>query len=856
MELKAFKGMPHEFGGIDYTEGSEVEGGEFAVQIGKSGNEYIFDKNSSEGERLSKEYKRLDKNGRLTEDDPLALEAFDQLAREEALKHAQRSVNEKGIDPFRNMYEQAGQAANGGVKYATGGPMMNPAEVPNVNPGAQYNTSMSYAPKTAEEYYRQTQGESRMRDSFGTQAMREAPTSFGIKEATPAVEMAAQALDVMFGQVVTSFGGESPGAMLMADMGYSSTDATKRAVGDDTMTGTAYGYGQAQSKDVITGMGDSFFGKEGGAMPKDKYSGGGATGADAASGAAAGGGGVPWMQMVKAIKAVKGSTRGLGKTAFDQSVSSRFGEEYVRQPLSMPQGGNAGGFAIPQKNKEQVEQEEVAFTGSGLDQQWMMDPNQTYAMPPASDTTSMVGTDVPVDLGVGTTGFDSFGGFKSGGAKPIYGYYQNGGGKGYTDKIKYAERDFNKSLGYPMDKAKRAYFDELYDNPRLAGDDMYLDPYRHGMAGYYTADAMKKKMPDWMPESVANKLAIAGSTIAGIGHEFAAPSTERMGLVDALTEAGQDAYNNYVGASMIEDVLFDREAKQLMLDKIKREETYPGVVVSDTDPYSLPKDVNDAVNNGLTFDQIMELEKKGLIDLTDLKKFQNGGGKKKENEDSFTDKLKGYAKDFAEPYVEFSERNRGVADALFSPHVAQYLYTMFGGTEPFTEKQLSDEEISAFQDILENRTVKDKWKDFVTKDSEGVAYDDEKWLGYDDYNRFDAASVYKIFNDPEHFIKAFTHDPSILKFLAGKASVQELGDAYQIRSDYDFAKEKDWKDLEGGGDYLAYLWNMSPFADTEAMSVQKGSKAPINITIPKRKMEAKKVNPYYNKTSSYPSSTL
>ena len=121
MELKAFKGMPHEFGGIDYTEGSEVEGGEFAVQIGKSGNEYIFDKNSSEGERLSKEYKRLDKNGRLTEDDPLALEAFDQMAREEALKHAQRSVNEKGIDPFRNMYDQEGQAANGGVKYAAGG---------------------------------------------------------------------------------------------------------------------------------------------------------------------------------------------------------------------------------------------------------------------------------------------------------------------------------------------------------------------------------------------------------------------------------------------------------------------------------------------------------------------------------------------------------------------------------------------------------------------------------------------------------------------------------------------------------------------------------------------------------------
>jgi len=121
MDLKAFKGMPHEFGGIDYTDGSEVEGGEFAVNIGKSGNEYIFDKDSSEGAKLSKEYKRLDTNGRLGEDDPIALETFNQIAKEEALKHAQRSVNEKGVDPFRNMYDEGGKAANGGVKYANGG---------------------------------------------------------------------------------------------------------------------------------------------------------------------------------------------------------------------------------------------------------------------------------------------------------------------------------------------------------------------------------------------------------------------------------------------------------------------------------------------------------------------------------------------------------------------------------------------------------------------------------------------------------------------------------------------------------------------------------------------------------------
>lgn len=854
MELKAFKGMPHEFGGIDYTEGSEVEGGEFAVQIGKSGNEYIFDKNSSEGERLSKEYKKLDKNGRLTEDDPLALETFDQLAREEALKHAQRSVNEKGIDPFRNMYDQGGQAANGGVKYATGGPMMNPAEVPNVNPGAQYNTSMSYAPMTMEEHQRQTLGESRMRDSFGTQAMREEPTQKAFKEVGAAKEAGLLIGDIFFGYPMASFTGKSFSETVMADQGYSSSDLTKRMVGDDTMTGTAFGYGQMQSQNVISNMGGQVLGgmADGGAMPKNKYAQGGAKDIYQM------GGGMPWMQIVKAVKGVKDSSAQLAGSAMDQTIASKMGEEYITDRIGGPRQTMGGGsMAIPLKNKEQVEQE-ATFTGSGLDQEWMMDPNQTYAMPPASDTTSMVGTDVPIDLGIGNTGgsFGSFGGFKNGGAKPIYGYYANGGGKSYTDKIKDAERDFNKSLGRPMDKAFDAYSDELNNNPRLAGDDMYLDPYRHGMAGYYTADAMKKKMPSWMPESVANKLAIAGSTIAGIGHEFASPSTERMGLVDALTEAGQDAYNNYVGAKMIEDVLFDREAKQLMLDKIKREETYPGVVVSDTDPYNLPKNTKEALDRGFTFDQMMDLERRGLIDLNDgTLKFQNGGGKKKDEEDSFTDKLKGYVKDFADPYVKFGERNRGVADALLPPHAAQYLYTMSGGTEPFTEKQLSDNMINTYQNVLENREVKDKYKDIETKSNKGVVYDDKTNLGYDDFNRFNASYTENVFNNAADFIKAFTHDPTIAKFLTGKASVRETDDAYIIQSDYDFAKEKDLKDLKGL-DYLAYFWNMSPFADAQAMSVKKGPNAPINITIPKRKMEAKKVNPYYNKTSSYPSSTL
>lgn len=784
MELKAFKGMPHEFGGIDYTEGSEVEGGEFAVQIGKSGNEYIFDKNSSEGERLSKEYKKLDKNGRLTEDDPLALEAFDQIAREEALKHAQRSVNEKGIDPFRNMYEQAGQAANGGVKYATGGPMMNPAEVPNVNPGAQYNTSMSYAPKTAEEYYRQTQGESRMRDSFGTQAMREEPTQKAFKEIGAGKEFGMLMGDIFFTPVTSAFTGKSFSEMVMEDQGYSSSDATKRAVGDDTMTGTAFGYGFAESEGVISNLGSSAFASmgDGGALkPKKKYSGGGASG---------------WLALFEGIHNIRQTSKQIAGPAIDAETADKMGDEYVRNPIAgAPTTSGNPNINFNAFKKEGFDPEtEVAFTGSGLDQEWMMDPNQTYAMPPASDTTSMVGTDVPIDLGTGSSAFGGdfggFGGFKSGGAKPVYGYYANGGGKSYTDKIKDAERDFNESLDYPMDRAKRAYFDELYDNPRLAGDDMYLDPYRHGMAGYYTADAMKKKMPDWMPESVANKLAIAGSTIAGVGHEFASPSTERMGLVDALTEAGQDAYNNYVGAKMIEDVLFDREAKQLMLDKIKREETYPGVVVSDTEPYAKRDNALQPVP----------------FNTANLKtvKFQNGGGKKKDEDKgevgiAVTPTGAAYSSD------QISLDNRGVGSSdygIIPANLEQYFYTLLGGNKQFTEKDMTPEEYETLVKLYNLR-----------KDSNTIGYGDHDSVGSTDIAK--AGILTKLKNEPD-----------IIRNLIGKAAVK---DGY-ITSDYNFGNKPLLEILKDPSveDLLAWAHNNSPFVDSEAMA----KKDAIKIKMP------------------------
>ena len=830
MELKAFKGMPHEFGGIDYTEGSEVEGGEFAVQIGKNGNEYIFDKNSSEGERLSKEYKRLDKNGRLTEDDPLALETFDQIAREEALRHAQRSVNEKGIDPFRNMYEQGGQAANGGVKYATGGPMMNPAEVPNVNPGAQYNTSMSYAPKTAEEYYRQTQGESRMRDSFGTQTMRERETDKAFKEIGKAEEFGMLVGDMFLTPITSAVTGKSFSEMTMESQNYTSSDATKRAVGDDTMTGTAFGYGFAESEGVISNLGSSFFGKEGGAMPKDKYAQGGASGQKDMY---MGGGG--WMQLFEGIHNVRQTSKQMAGPAIDANTANNMGEEYVRNPIAGLPTTSGQGITIPQKEFDPETSKLPPSPEGTINYGGMSCAPDTMGPFPMDATVSQGGTEVPI--------------WKNGGAKPIYGYYAHGGSHSYTDKIKEAENDLNQSLGNPMNKAFDDFTNELQNNPRLADDDMYLDPYRHGMAGYYTADAMRKKMPSWMPESVANKLAIAGSTIAGVGHEFAAPSTERMGLVDALTEAGQDAYNNYVGASMIEDVLFDREAKQLMLNKIKKEETYPGVVVSDTDPYVK----RDNTLKTVPFNTVKLQDgggKKniyrpgGVTDPTDPKKKGTVLKVNPENVTADGSQVLEYPNLLSEVVVEdkldrtnfaavknWSRKNDPIAYAAretgsdfinnatggnFIPSNAKaYMQGILGRKEDFTEDDLTQSEIEVMSKILNAGIgVTDKYVQ-EQYDTGKPEYDQNTYVSYDDYNRFGASSLYDA--TPRHL-----WDPaSRWKTLLGSSDVTDRGEYWEVGPNaYDFDdytntpfSEMTLLDMAG------HMYNKSPFRAKTPMNM-------------------------------------
>tara|TARA_R110002020_G_scaffold117882_2_gene269405 strand:+ start:1247 stop:3784 length:2538 start_codon:yes stop_codon:yes gene_type:complete len=844
MDLKAFKGLPHEFGGIDYTEGSEVEGGEFAVKIGKSGNEYIFDKNSSEGEKLSKEYKRLDTNGRLSEDDPLSLETFDQIAREEALKHAQRSVNEKGIDPFRNMYDQGGQAANGGVKYATGGVRHSSyGNATNEPTGSQSGSMGQYvnAPLQPEDRMRTT--------SFGNQNMRLESDNVAYRGATTGEAVGWTIMDTLFSPMTTAFTGKSPSEMGMADAGIRSDDITRNALGDQSSVGSGFGIGFAESEGVISDMGTQFFnmmGDDGGAMPKDKYSGGGAFemsggmsggggggGFDFSSmmggmsgGGMSGGGGTPWMKIFEAIHNFRQGIKKVAGPGVDNKIAREMGDEYVRQPLTAGNtttnsgiGDFFSGMAPDKKGGNTTQgdaeamkaiinamgnEKEIDYSALGSVYN-MQNPDENllagsfggygseYNSQGFSGSNQLGGDSLltPVDFG----GSSAFGGFKNGGAKKgVYGYYANGGGKkkeeevskDYANKIRKAEKDLNESLGRPMTKSTIDYFEQLNNNPRLAGDDIYLDPYRHGMAGYYTADAMRKKMPDWMPESVANKLAIAGSTIAGVGHEFTSPATERMGLVDGLTEAGEDAYNNYVGAKMIEDVLFDREAKQLMLDNIRKEKTYAGVVQSDSEPYT----------------------------EFDPKRFKNGGGKDKEELLTGPTGPTGATGIAVSPTGaayssdQMSLDNRGVGSSdygVIPANLEQYARTFFGSNKQFTEKDMTPEEYKAAVDLY---NIREK----------------SHTIGYPDHDKVGSTNTSKA-----GMLSKLTNEPDIIRNLIGAAATK---DGY-ITSDYNFGNKPFLEILKNlnAEDLMAWAHNNSPFVDSEAMA----KKDAIKIKMPKNR---------------------
>ncbi len=94
--IKDFTGLPHELDGIDYTDNSEVEGGEKSYSPMGSENEFIFRKISSNIKELEKQDKLRSKREK---GDRISDISFDEVARNLMKKEATQLLDE-GIDPF------------------------------------------------------------------------------------------------------------------------------------------------------------------------------------------------------------------------------------------------------------------------------------------------------------------------------------------------------------------------------------------------------------------------------------------------------------------------------------------------------------------------------------------------------------------------------------------------------------------------------------------------------------------------------------------------------------------------------------------------------------------------------------
>jgi len=681
MKLKSFKGMPHELGGIDYTEGAEVEGGEYAVKIGTSGNEYIFDKESSEGDFLAKEYKKLNSNSRLLEDDPIALATFEQIARDQALTHAQRSVNEKGVDPFRNMYEE-GQAKNGGVKYATGGPV-------------GYNMDES--------------SEDRMRTtSFGDQEMRIEADTVNRKDIPAWKEAGLLMGDIFLGLPMASFTGKSFSETVMADSEYRSSESTRRAVGDDTMTGTAFGYGVKSSQNVISNMGTDVLGgmADGGALPKNKYAQGGASGQKdmymGGGGSSGGGGGMPWIQIVKAVKGIKDNTANLVSPEIDKLYED---ERYVDPTIGGPRKTLGGGsLGIPQKQPQEEEQ-------GGLDPQyfdqegnpWMMDEeNQLRNMPVVSEVPMTEDTPIDfVDLNQSSTeGPMSTYGWKNGGAKKgVYGYYANGGG---VDTL-------HSGITYQDLQGGRSY--PVYDN--------------NG-------------------NEIQGRRNIGASSLSP-GFDIQENFIPRESTPQGYSPLNHDPYGNY---DLNEENHFMHLRKPTKQSKLTRD-------LNAEQGFNLYADpVKNAPNVKST--STLTNNETGKSRPLKKKEFDKGGVKETDPPMGPTGAPTGVAVSptgnaYSSEYMRGRNKKRGVGSndyGMIPANMEQYAYTFFGGDKPFTEADMTPEEYAALVYAYNIRK-------------------EPNTIGYKDWNKAGSSDI-----NETSMVSKLTNKQEILRSLIGAAAVK------------------------------------------------------------------------------------
>jgi hypothetical protein len=212
-------------------------------------------------------------------------------------------------------------------------------------------------------------------------------------------------------------------------------------------------------------MGTQFFnmmGADGGAMPKDKYAEGGSKGQQIGNaidypsgslGSMIGGGstGTPWMKIFEGVHNFKQGMKQATGPAIDEMIANNLGEEYVRQPIagqpttSSSNFGNLFGGMDFSKSKRGQTNTAPAGGATGETKQEgeqpVLDQGESFGLKPSAMdvNSSLYGsqnyfnpyTDFSSDPMFADPGrySDVRIQYKKGGAKPIYGYYQNGGGK-------------------------------------------------------------------------------------------------------------------------------------------------------------------------------------------------------------------------------------------------------------------------------------------------------------------------------------------------------------------------------------------------------------------------------------------
>ena len=125
----------------------------------------------------------------------------------------------------------------------------------------------------------------------------------------------------------------------------------------------------------------------------------------------------------------------------------------------------------------------------------------------------------------------------------------------YKSQVRNIENKINNWLGNPMAKGADA-------GASLSSDDAEdpIDNYRHAMSGYYTSKAIQDKTRN-IP-FISKGLGFLGANLLGAGHEISTIFKDERPWSVKLREAGEDMFNNLVGAATSSTPFISDEKKK------------------------------------------------------------------------------------------------------------------------------------------------------------------------------------------------------------------------------------------------------------------------------------------------------